>query len=132
MRFRQFARLFNVVLVLVLLVGSMSVAWAAIATTIQDSSDLTVNTTSDEPDARPGDGLCQTADRSCSLRAAIEEANAYPGTDNIVFNIPGTGPHTILPKSPLPMITEAVIIDGRTQPDYTKEPVIVLDAIPFK
>jgi len=56
-----------------------------------------------------------------SLRQAIEDANAIsnfdPFTpDNIDFAIPGAGPHTIQPFSPLPNITESVIIDGFTQP----------------
>jgi len=57
-----------------------------------------------------------------SLRQAILETNANPGLDVIVFNIPawgrqpGTGKHTIQPTSPLPHITDPVIIDGYTQP----------------
>ncbi len=41
---------------------------------------LTVNTTTDAPDANPGDGLCATAAAQCSLRAAIDETNARPVT----------------------------------------------------
>jgi CSLREA domain-containing protein len=41
--------------------------------------EYTVNTTADFPDAYPGDGVCGTG--SCSLRAAIMEANAKPGGD---------------------------------------------------
>jgi len=52
----------------------------------------------------------------CTLRAAIEQANADPSTDTIVFNIPGAGPHTIQPLSGLPSITNPVVIDGYTQP----------------
>jgi hypothetical protein len=51
-----------------------------------------------------------------SLKQAIEIANAIPGPDVIVFNIPGAGPHTIQPTSPLPQIISPVIIDGYTQP----------------
>ena len=51
-----------------------------------------------------------------SLRQAILDANASPGTDTIEFNIPSVGPHTIQPLSALPIITEPVIIDGYTQP----------------
>ena len=36
--------------------------------------------------------------------------------DTISFNIPGTGVHTISPTSALPGISDAVIIDGYTQP----------------
>ncbi len=51
-----------------------------------------------------------------SLRQAILDANASPGTDTISFNIPGTGVHTIMPTSILPVITDPVVIDGYTQP----------------
>ncbi|MHC4112214.1 MAG: tail fiber domain-containing protein, partial [Planctomycetota bacterium] len=37
------------------------------------------------------------------------------GTDSIIFDIPGVGPHVIIPVAPLPNITDAVNIDGYTQ-----------------
>src|SRR6266550_1183098 len=76
---------------------------------------FTVNVTGDGVDANIGDGICATASGNCSLRAAIQEANAIAGTDNIYFNISGTGVKTISPGSPLPDITSAVYIDGYTQ-----------------
>jgi len=57
-----------------------------------------------------------------SLRQAILGANANLGLDIIAFNIPawgrqpGPGPHTIQPLTPLPHITDPLIIDGYTQP----------------
>lgn len=51
-----------------------------------------------------------------SLRQAILNANSSEGPDLIVFNISGTGRRTIAPSSPLPAVTEAVTIDGTTQP----------------
>jgi hypothetical protein len=51
-----------------------------------------------------------------SLRQAILDANANPGTDAIAFDIPGTGVQTIAPLTALPDISEAVTIDGYTQP----------------
>ena len=59
-----------------------------------------------------GGGFC---DFFCTLREAIDTANANPGADTIAFNIPGAGVHTITPLTPLPDITEAVTIDGYTQ-----------------
>lgn len=50
-----------------------------------------------------------------SLRQAILDANTTPGADDIVFNIPGAGVHTITPGSFL-TITDQVTIDGYTQP----------------
>jgi hypothetical protein len=51
-----------------------------------------------------------------SLRQAILDANAHGGLDNVSFNIPGSGVHTIAPATELPVITSPVIIDGYTQP----------------
>lgn len=54
-----------------------------------------------------------------SLRQAILDANASPGADTIVFNIPGSGEHGIGPFSPLPPLddsTGGTTIDGYTQP----------------
>ncbi|GEM_PF-2797633 len=51
-----------------------------------------------------------------SLRAAIEGANADPGS-TIEFAIPGGGVQTITPLSPLPPLTgDGIIIDGYSQP----------------
>ena len=49
-----------------------------------------------------------------SFRQAILDANASSGKDIIAFNI-GTGLATIAPSSILPIITDAVVIDGYTQ-----------------
>jgi hypothetical protein len=51
-----------------------------------------------------------------SLRQAINDANNLPGKDAIIFDIPGSAPHTIQPLSGLPWITDPVILDGATQP----------------
>jgi hypothetical protein len=51
-----------------------------------------------------------------SLRQAILDANASPGSDGIQFAIPGAGPHTILVLTALPDIVESVLIDGYSQP----------------
>ncbi len=52
---------------------------------------------------------------SGSLRQAILNANAAAGMDTIVFNIPWSGPHTITPSTPLPLITDSTVIDGYSQ-----------------
>lgn len=48
------------------------------------SVTFVVDTTVDMPDILPGDGLCLTRAGSCSLRAAVQEANAHDGADIIV------------------------------------------------
>jgi CSLREA domain-containing protein len=64
--------------------------------------------------ADPGDGICNAA---CTLREAITAANTTPGADTINFNIQPAGVvHTIAPSSRLPVVTEAVTINGYSQP----------------
>jgi len=62
-----------------------------------------------------------------SLRDAILNANANDGKDTITFNIPGAGVKVISLSVALPEITEAVVIDGTTQPGYAGTPLIELD-----
>jgi nitrogen fixation protein len=58
-----------------------------------------------------------TADSGAgSLRQAITDANGNAGADTIHFNIVGGGVHTIVLATPLPAITDAVTINGYSQP----------------
>ncbi len=60
-----------------------------------------VNSSGDEPDIYPGDGICETALNECTLRAAIMEANVSITGSLITFdNI-----NQIDPTSDLPAIT---------------------------
>lgn len=47
------------------------------------AATFTVDTTTDAVDATPGDHQCRTAGNLCSLRAAVQEANALPGLDAV-------------------------------------------------
>src|ERR1700675_908151 len=47
------------------------------------AANFTVTSTADAVDATPGDGVCATATAACTLRAAIQEANALSGADSI-------------------------------------------------
>ncbi len=64
-----------------------------------------------------------------SLRQAILDVNSIVSTDNIIFNIPGPGPHNIQPLTNLPDIDDIVTIDGWTQGGvgYTGPPLIEID-----
>ncbi|MFN8641339.1 MAG: right-handed parallel beta-helix repeat-containing protein [Candidatus Binatia bacterium] len=53
------------------------------ATPPPPAAALVVTSTGDEPDALAGDGRCQTATGVCTLRAAVQEANARRGFDRI-------------------------------------------------
>ncbi len=102
------------------LVASVVVA-AGLAVFPADPADaattLTVNSTGDQSDRNPGDGICLTGAGKCSLRAAIEEANALAGPDTIAFAIPGNGVHTITISDTLVVQDRsgATTIDGYTQ-----------------
>ncbi|MGB7537376.1 MAG: right-handed parallel beta-helix repeat-containing protein [Anaerolineales bacterium] len=78
-----------------------------------------VNSSGDAGDSTPGNGTCRTlaSATECTLRAAIEEANARPGTQTIAFGLPA-GNMVIRVQSGLPSILEPIIIDGTTQPGY--------------
>ncbi|NNC80353.1 MAG: CSLREA domain-containing protein, partial [Acidimicrobiales bacterium] len=109
------------------------------AVTIVSSTTAMVNSTGDTADNNPGDGACWTGgvnvdgDPECTLRAAIEEANASTLLNDIAFNIPtGDSGHTagvwtISPSSQLPDVTQTVTIDATTQPGWTATPVVELD-----
>lgn len=80
-----------------------------------------VNLTGDQTDFSGSDGRCDTDSTpfngvQCTLRAAIQRANATPGTDTINFNIQSIGVMTISVASDLPDITDALTIDGYSQP----------------
>lgn len=85
------------------------------------AATITVNTTSD------GASDCQTPGADCTLRGAIQLANASPGADQINFNIPGSAPHKIQPLSELPVITQTLNIFGASQPGFTQNPRIQID-----
>ncbi len=76
---------------------------------------FTVNNASFDTD----DGVCEPlgVPEDCTLREAINDANAAGGADTIGFDIPGGGVKTIEPNpSGLPPITGRVTINGYTQP----------------
>jgi CSLREA domain-containing protein len=66
----------------------------ALALTIAGAVDLqptraagpfVINSLLDEQDASPGDGQCATTGGVCTLRAAVQEANALAGADSITL-----------------------------------------------
>lgn len=56
-------------------------AWAA---------TFAVNALDDSVDSSPGDGVCSTVGGSCTLRAAVMEANASSVSDTVKLLLPGT------------------------------------------
>lgn len=94
--------------------NALIVTWGAVLTVLvvltaawpcAAQATYTVTTSADS-----GDG---------SLRAAIEAANASPGLDTIMFALDPAMGLTIVPATDLPAVTDAVVIDGTTQPGVT-------------
>jgi hypothetical protein len=87
------------------------------------AATFVVNNSGNSSDSSVGNGVCRTSGGVCTLRAAIQEANATTALDTITFAI-GTGPQRITIGSALPSITRPVIIDGWSQPGFTNAPLI--------
>ena len=66
--------------------------WALVPTTAASAHSsrfvFRVDTTADVHDANPGDGLCRTSFGTCTLRAALEEADAFPAGSAITVDVP--------------------------------------------
>lgn len=89
---------------------------AALACSTAAAATFTVNDLGDAGDASPGDGDCATAGGVCTLRAAIEEAEASGGADTLAFELDVDNP-SIATQSPLPTVADELHIDGSTHPD---------------
>ncbi|TDT15391.1 CSLREA domain-containing protein [Ilumatobacter fluminis] len=64
-----------------LLAGAVAIGADSASAAVEHQ--LTVDTTDDTVDADPGDGACADASGSCSLRAAVQEAEASSGAAHI-------------------------------------------------
>jgi CSLREA domain-containing protein len=58
---------------------------SALAPSSARAAAFIVDTTADVVDVAPGDGVCASAMVTCSLRAAIQEANALAGADEVTL-----------------------------------------------
>ena len=90
-------------------------AFAAVDSLGQVPATFTVDSTGDGADSNATDGDGDDGNGNCTLRAAIQEANAGDG-GVIKFNIPGSGTRTIQPASALPTAAKSLFIDGYSQP----------------
>ena len=93
-----------------------------VVTNLSDTVNGDTSSIEDLISTQGGDGI--------SLREAILAANNSTngsGPDMIRFDVSGPGPHTIAIASPLPSITETIVIDGSLEPDFAGTPIIVLD-----
>src|SRR5688500_11125972 len=70
----------------------------------------------------PGDAGAGT------LRQAIADANGNGTNDDIVFALPGAAPHVISLASPLPAVTQRLVINGGALAPGTGLPQVWIDA----
>jgi CSLREA domain-containing protein len=83
---------------------------------------FTVDTTADADLS-----ACTASPNDCSLRGALNRANANSVPDTVAFSIPGSGFKTLVPATALPTLTDPqTFIDGNSQPGYNGLPLIVL------
>jgi CSLREA domain-containing protein len=61
----------------------LSLSFLTGTSAVRAETILTVNSMNDAVDMNPGDGVCETEAGECTLRAAIQEANAFEGADTI-------------------------------------------------
>lgn len=76
---------------------------------------LNVTDLGDAADLDGSDCTCATASSTCTLRAALETANACPGSNAIAFSVAGI----ITPTTPLPPLADSsggVLLDAFTAP----------------
>jgi CSLREA domain-containing protein len=105
-------RLFYVVLIL------CTAAAVLLMTQMAEAALFKVNSTEDFGDADPGDGVCMTLTGACTLRAAVQEANALAGADEIrlkpaVYRLTNTGADEDLAATGDLDITDSVTIKGK-------------------
>lgn len=68
------------------LLAAVAAAWLVLAVPCRgEAAVFVVDTFIDATDSAPGDGACMTDFGTCSLRAAIQEANALPGADVVLL-----------------------------------------------
>ena len=67
--------------------ATATIGLAAAGAPAASAASFVVNSTADQPDAKVGDHLCITAAATCTLRAAVQEANADGGANTIL--VPG-------------------------------------------
>jgi CSLREA domain-containing protein len=96
-------------LVLACVVAAFCPALAAPPTVSAVSLSFVVNTTTDAPDATPGDGVCATSAHRCSVRAAVQEADAQPQGSSTTIVVPAGGYTLALGAL---VISNTVVISG--------------------
>lgn len=88
----------------------LALAAAAVGLTLPaaaGAAQFTVTSAQDLPDSDTGDGVCAAVNGGCTLRAALDQANALSGAHTIA--VPAG---TYRPVAPLPAVTKPITIQG--------------------
>jgi uncharacterized repeat protein (TIGR01451 family)/CSLREA domain-containing protein len=118
------------------LTNTASVTSTTTDPTPANNTNITETTTANEPPAADivvnnsgdqDDGICGLI--HCTLREAINAANAHPGADTVRFNLPGDGPYLIRPTAALPSLAGSITLDGWSQPGFTDTPLVEIDGV---
>lgn len=93
--------------------GLAALAAALVAVPAASAKEFSVNDAGDAPDATPtaADDQCRTASTTCTLRAALMQANATAGADSVIF-ANALGAATVRPATRLPAIAAPLSVDG--------------------
>src|SRR4051812_30887712 len=89
------------------LVITLSALFTSLLAPTVSASNFTINSVADTPDANTSDSICADAGGACTLRAAIQQANADPSGDVIGFSVNGT----INLTSALPALSKSMTIN---------------------
>ncbi len=68
-------------------ISALALCAGVTASSVASGSVFRVDSVVDQVDATPGDGVCRTVEGDCTLRAAIQEANALSGYDTVLVPI---------------------------------------------
>ena len=123
---------FRPIALLIFLVGSLSlfnapdILFKYLQPVARAATTFTVNSVGDGADSNTSDSVCNDGAGNCTLRAAVQQANATAGADTINFQL-GTGVQTIVLGTSLPDVTDPVVIDGTSQPGYAGTPLVELN-----
>lgn len=96
---------FSLTVIILLFFSSLAIVKAQIPNGLL----FTVNHHGDSVDVNPGDSLCADLNGQCTLRAALQEANAKPGNDVINFTL-GASSVIDLTLGELPVTSSVAIV----------------------
>jgi hypothetical protein len=116
---------------IVAVLASLVALAVALVVPAHAASVFTVDDASDAPDSAVGDGVCATAQGRCTLRAAVQEADAAAGSEVVIPK--GLGPIRLtVPSGAEAVAGSGVKIDGAAGDLDVSGTITVTGAGPFE